>query len=67
MGGSEEVAGLPANAPSSEAAKGATVKTTGELQKALDNGSGASRMGSGNAWSPSCEQLVLKGWFLETN
>lgn len=54
MAGSEEMAGLLANPPVSDATNGATVKTTGEVQKTFDSGS-ASRIGSGNAWSPSCE------------
>ena len=55
MAGSQEAAALQANLSSSEAAKSATMKTTGEVQKAMDNGSGADRIGSRNAWSPSCE------------
>lgn len=55
VAGSEEMAGLLANPPSSDATNGATVKTTGEVQMTFDSGSSASRIGSGNAWSPSCE------------
>jgi len=55
VAGSEEMAGLLANPPSSDATDGASVKTAGEVKNTFDNGSSASRIGGGNAWSPSCE------------